>query len=75
VPLTQFAVEVVPDTRLIRAVTDARQFETPFVSPQPFLPGLAEVEWHLAVRVSRYKLRRKHVAVGRQERLFPDGGA
>jgi len=75
-PLTQFAVETVPDTRPIRVVTDVRLFETDFASPQPFLPDLGDVEWQLAVRVREYALRRKRVVVGKQERLFPvDVGA
>ena len=44
VPLNHVAVEVVPDGRLIRAVVAARLFEMGFVSPQPFLPDLGEVE-------------------------------
>jgi len=71
VPLAQFAVDVVPDTRLIRAVKEARLFETGVVSPQPFLPHCEDVEWRLALRVRRYALRRKRVVTGRQERLFP----
>lgn len=76
VPLSHFAIEVVPDTRLIRAITDARLFETGFVSPQPFLPDLGEVEWRLAMRVRRYAVRRKRAPTGTQGRLFPlDGDA
>jgi len=51
IPLTHVAVDVVPNTRLIRAMKEARLFETPFVSPQPFLPDLGDVEWLLAVRM------------------------
>jgi len=71
IPLTQFTVDVVADTRLIRAVKEARLFETPFVSPQPFLPDLGDVAWLLAVRVRRCVRRRQHVVTGTQERLFP----
>jgi len=71
IPLTQFTVDVVADTRLIRAVKEARQFETPFVSPQPFLPDLGDVEWLLAVRMRRSVRRRQREVTGTQERLFP----
>jgi len=71
IPLTQFTVDVVADTRLIRAVKEARLFETPFVSPQPFLPDLGDVEWLLAVRMRRSARCRQREVTGTQERLFP----
>lgn len=72
IPLAQFAVDVVPDTRLIRAVKEARLFETPFVSPQPFLPDLGDVEWRLALPARKHARQRKQVTAGGQGRLFHD---
>ncbi len=71
IPLTQFTVDVVADTRLIRPVKEARLFETPFESPQPFLPDLGDVAWLLAVRMRRSVRCRQRGVTGTQERLFP----
>jgi len=69
--LAQYRVRYEPDERHIKALTEPRLFETRYPSPQPFLWGLGNVEWHTVLRLRPYKKRQRRVAVGGQERLFP----
>jgi hypothetical protein len=43
--LAQYAVAYAAETRRIVALTDVRLFATRHPLPQPFLPGLGEVDW------------------------------
>jgi len=68
--LAQYRVSYEPAERHIRALTDARLFETRHPSPQPFLWDLSGVEWHAVLRLRPYKKRRACVAPCVQEPLF-----
>jgi hypothetical protein len=69
-PLSQFAVEFEPDHYHLARVTDPRLFETRFVSPQPFLWYLGDVEWHLVRKAAPYQRRPKPAVAGVQLALF-----
>ena len=71
-PLSQFAVEFEPDKHHLARVDHARLFETRFVSPQPFLWYLGDVEWHVVRKADPYQRRPKPAVVGIQLPLFPD---
>lgn len=60
--LAQYQVGFEPDDRHIRQVTEVRLFETRHPSPQPYLDGLAETDWHAALRLAR-PIRRAAVRV------------
>src|ERR671934_3055248 len=69
---SQFAVAFEPDKHHLARVSNPRLFETRFVSPQPFLSYLGEMEWHLVRKAERYRKHPKPAVVGRQLPLFPD---
>ena len=58
-PLAQFTVQYQPDRKHFRAVPHARQFETPYRSPQGWLWARDEVEWRLATRLPAYAPRQR----------------
>jgi hypothetical protein len=68
--LAQYRVTLEADGHRLREVGEPRLFATDHASPQPFLPPLAEVEWHPAGRVGPYCPHRKRPNGGQQERLF-----
>jgi transposase len=68
--LAQYQVAFEADGRRIREVGAAQLFPTRFPSPQPFLPLLAETEWRTALRLARYRSRRRRQAHGNQAPLF-----
>ena len=73
-PLTQFTVRFQPDKKHFRQVTDSRQFETPYQSPQGHLWEPDVVEWRMAQRLPDYAPRkhRKRVLGYRQPPLIDD---
>jgi len=74
--LAQYQVAFEPDARHIRAVAEVRLFETRHPSPQPYLDGLAELEWQAALRLPRPDRRpRRPGADGGQLPLFTDAQA
>jgi hypothetical protein len=66
----QYAVAYAPETHRIVALADARLFATRHPSPQPFLPGLGEVEWRPVVPLRPYARRRPRKATDAQLRLL-----
>jgi transposase len=70
-PLPQFTIHFAPDKKHFLNVDDPRLFETRFVSPQPFLWDMADVEWRLVRRARPYRVRRKRATLGVQPALFP----
>jgi putative transposase len=70
-PLSQFTIHFAPDKKHFLNVDDPRLFETRFVSPQPFLWDMADVEWRLVRRARPYRVRRKRATLGVQPALFP----
>jgi hypothetical protein len=54
----------------LKEVGDPRFFVTGHNSPQPFLPGLEEVDWQPAQRLPPYRARRTRAETGLQEPLF-----
>ena len=76
--LAQYQAAFETDERRIREIGAAQLFPTRFPSPQPFLPLLAETEWRTALRLTRYRSRRRRHADGNQAPLFavdPDAAA
>lgn len=74
--LAQYEVTFEPDERHIRQVTEAHLFETRHPSPQPYLDGLAELEWQAARRVPHPDRRpRRTRADSGQLLLFADAQA
>ena len=76
--LAQYQAAFETDERRIREIGAAQLFPTRFPSPQPFLPLLAETEWRTALRLTRYRSRRRRHAHGNQAPLFavdPDAAA
>lgn len=74
--LAQYEVAFEPDVRHIRQVTDVRLFETRHPSPQPYLAGLGETEWHPALHLPRPAARpRRTKADGEQLPLLDDARA
>ena len=74
--LAQYRVAYEPDGRRLREVAAPRRYATAHASPQPFLPELAETEWHPAQRLAPYRPRRKRRDEGTQARLLaPEPGA
>ncbi len=69
--LAQYRVAFEPDERHIRAVTDARLFETCYPSPQPPLWAWEDHEWRRAVRAPAYAPRRRPLPTALQAPLFP----
>jgi len=49
-PLAQYRVRYQPNKKQLRAVTEPRLFETPFVSPQLSLWELDDAEWLKVIR-------------------------
>ena len=72
--LAQYRVTLEADGHRLRAVGEPRFFATGHGSPQPFLPPLAETEWHPAQRLAPYRARRRRRGEGQQERLFDTEG-
>jgi hypothetical protein len=68
--LAQYPVALEADGRQIRDVGERRLYATDHASPQPFLPELAEVEWHPAQHLAPYRPRRQCRDEGKQERLL-----
>ncbi len=68
--LAQYQAAFETDERRIREIGAAQLFPTRFPSPQPFLPLLAETEWRTALRLARYRPRRRRHANGNQAPLF-----
>lgn len=58
-PLAQYTVRYQPDKKHLKAVPEARLFETPYRSPQGQLWELDETLWQLAKRLPDYAPRRK----------------
>jgi transposase len=56
--LAQYRVGLEADGRRLREVAEPRFFATRYASPQPFLAGMTEVEWHPAQRLAPYRPRR-----------------
>jgi hypothetical protein len=74
--LAQYEVGFEPDERHVRAVTEVRLFETRHPSPQPYLEGLAGLEWQAALRMQRPVRRpRRTRADSGQLPLFDDAQA
>jgi transposase len=67
--LAQYQVTYESDGRRLREVAEPRFFATGHASPQPFLPGVAEVEWCPAQRLVPYRSRRPRRGEGKQEAL------
>jgi len=67
--LAQYRVIYESDGRRLREVAEPRFFPTGHASPQPFLAGMAEVEWHPAQRLAPYRPRRPRRGEGQQEPL------
>ncbi len=53
----------------LQEVDEPRLYATGHVSPQPFLPGLAEVEWRPAQRLAPYRPRRQRRGEATQQKL------
>lgn len=71
--LARYRVGYEADGHRLREVDDPRLYATGHTSPQPFLPKLADVEWHPAQRLAPYRLRRKRRDEGTQaRRLAPE---
>jgi hypothetical protein len=68
--LAQCRVAYERDGRRLREVDEPRLFPTRYPSPQPFLPPLAEVDWHPARRLAPYRPRRTRRTGGTQEPLW-----
>jgi putative transposase len=58
-PLAQYIVRYQPDKRHLKAVPEARRFETPYRSLQGHLWELDDTLWQLAKRLPDYAPRRK----------------
>jgi putative transposase len=71
--LAQYPVTCEGDGRGLRDVGAPRLHSTGHASPQPFLPELAEVEWHPARRLAPYRPRRPRAAPPTQARLLETG--
>jgi hypothetical protein len=71
--LAQYPVAFAADGRRLRDVGEPRLHATGHASPQPFLPVLAEVEWHPAQRLVPYRPRRTRAAPPTQARLLETG--
>ena len=71
--LAQYQVAYEPDERHIRRVTEVQLFETRYPSPQPYLDGLAETEWHAALRLDRPGTAKRRAAAASQLPLFDAG--
>ena len=72
--LAQYRVVYEPDVRHIREVTEPRLFPTRHPSPQPWLPELAALDWHSALRLPRYRARPARRGIAAQIPLFPPPG-
>ena len=69
--LAQYRVGYAPEASRIAALTDGRLFATRHPSPQPFLPGLGDVDWRPAMPLRPYAARRPQGASDAQLRLLP----
>jgi hypothetical protein len=58
-PLAQYIVRYQPDKKHLKAVPEARRFETPYRSLQGHLWELDDTLWQLAKRLPDYAPRRK----------------
>ena len=67
--LAQYQAAFETDERRIREIRAAQPFATRFPSPQPVLPLLAETEGRTALRLARYRPRRRRHAHGNQAPL------
>ncbi len=67
--LAQYRVGYAAETQRIASLTDARLFAPRHPSPQPFLAGLSDVEWHLAMPLRPYATRRSRGTADGQLRL------
>ncbi len=68
--LAQYVVAYAAETQRIAALTDGHLFATRHSSPQPFLPGLGEVDWLSAMPLRPYAARRPRNASEVQLRLL-----
>ena len=68
--LVQYRVAFEPDGRGVRNVGEASPFPHRFLSPQPFLPPMEEMEWHPARRLAPYRPRRTRGRDAPQASLF-----
>ena len=68
--LARYHVGYEADGRRLPEVDEPRLYATGYASAQPFLPELADVEWHPAQRLAPYRPRRKRRGGGTQERLL-----
>ena len=68
--LAQYRVTLEANGHGLRAVAEPRFFATGHASPQPFLAGMTEVEWHPAQRVAPYRPHRRRRGDAQQVRLF-----
>ncbi len=69
-PLAQYTVTYQPDKRHLKAVTEARRFETPHRSPQPPLWEWGDGEWLTVLRLPDYAPRTTRTGSQRQLPLF-----
>ncbi len=72
--LAHYRVAYEPDARHIRAVTEPQLFATRHPSPQPWLPRMAALDWHPALRLPRYQARQARRGTIAQIPLFPSAG-
>ena len=68
--LAQYRATAGADGHRLKVVDEPRLYATKHASPQPFLPELAEVEWHPAQRLMPYRPRRQRRDKGAQEPLL-----
>jgi hypothetical protein len=68
--IARYRVALAADGRRLKEVDDPRFFVTDHTSLQRFLPGLEEVDWQPAQRLSPYRARRTRAETGLQEPLF-----
>ncbi len=71
--LAQYPVRLDSNERYLRAVGVPRLFVTEHSSLQPFLPLLAQTEWHPARQLTPYRSRRSHLNDRGQSMLFSLG--
>ena len=69
-PLAQYTVRYQPDRMHLKAVPEARRFETPYRSLQGRLWELDETIWHLAKRLPDYAPRKKQRKKPKPLQLF-----
>src|SRR5262249_27497815 len=68
--LAQYRATVAADGRRLKEVDEPRLYATVHASPQPFLPGLADLDWRPVRRLAPYRARRRRQAGAQQERLL-----